>query len=100
LKLSANPIRLLAGIRWYAMGIINHLRTRQAERHAPGYALLTERAAHYRGLSYHVSKEFQVAQLEDAGFKVVEMINEKGQPTRASDDDGDRWTYYVTTKPV
>jgi SAM-dependent methyltransferase len=99
LKLSPHPIRLLAGIRWYAKGILNHLLA-PGQRRAPGYALLTERAARYRCLSYHVSKPFQVAQLEAAGFKVIEMINEKGQPTRAGDDDGDRWTYYVTTKPA
>lgn len=100
LHFTPNPVRFLGAVRYYLQGVLNHLRARHSEVRAPGYALLTERAAHYRSLNYYVSKALQVAQLERAGFTGVEIFTEQGKPTNAQNDDRDRWIHYVARKPA
>jgi ubiquinone/menaquinone biosynthesis C-methylase UbiE len=94
-----HPLQLLKSGRYYLQGILNHLRARRNEVRTPDYALLTERGTHYRYLNYYVLKALQVAQLERAGFKDVEIFKEDGGPTRAENDDRDRWLYYLARKP-
>jgi SAM-dependent methyltransferase len=100
LPFSANPIRFVRSCRYYLKGVLNHLRARPHEVHTPDYALLTERATHYRYLNYHVSKALQVEQLESAGFSGVELFDEEGQPTGVQRDDRDRWIHYIARKPT
>lgn len=100
LAFSPNPIRLVRSCRYYLKGVLNHLRARGQEIHTPDYALLTERATHYRCLNYYVSKALQVEQLERAGFTGVELFHEDGQPTNVQRDDRDRWIHYVARKPA
>jgi SAM-dependent methyltransferase len=100
LPLSANPIRLLRSCRYYLKGVLNHLRARAHEVHTADYALLTERATHYRYLNYHVSKALQVEQLERAGFADVELFDEEGLPTGVQRDNRDRWIHYAARKPA
>jgi SAM-dependent methyltransferase len=100
LPLSANPVRLVRSLRYYLKGILNHLRARRHEVRTPDYALLTERATHYRYLNYHISKALQVEQLDRAGFAGVELFDEAGQPTGVQRDDRDRWIHYAARKPA
>lgn len=100
LHFTPNPIRFLGALRYYLKGVLNHLRARSSEVRTPGYALLSERAAHYRSLNYYVSKALQVEQLERVGFSGVEIFTEQGKLTRVQNDDRDRWIYYLTRKPA
>lgn len=100
LQFHANPIRFLGALRYYVKGMLHHLGARRNEVRTPRYALLTERAAHYRYLNYYISKALQVEQLERAGFKNIEIFTEQGAPTRVENDDRDRWIYYVARKPA
>jgi ubiquinone/menaquinone biosynthesis C-methylase UbiE len=100
LAFSANPIRLVRSCRYYLKGVLNHLRARGQEIHTPDYALLTERATHYRYLNYYISKALQVEQLERAGFVAIELFDENGQPTGVQRDDRDRWIHYAARKPA
>ncbi|HEY9181939.1 MAG TPA: hypothetical protein VIQ99_01990, partial [Gammaproteobacteria bacterium] len=91
---------LARSCRYYLKGVLNHLGARRHEVHTPDYALLTERATHYRYLNYHVSKALQVEQLERAGFVSIELFDERGQPTGVQRNDRDRWIHYAARKPA
>jgi SAM-dependent methyltransferase len=100
LHLSANPLRLLAGLRYYLTGVLNDLSSRRGKVSTADYALLTDMATNYRGLNYYVSKAMQVEQLERIGFSDIELIDLEGVPTRVQNTDLDRWIYYVARKPA
>jgi SAM-dependent methyltransferase len=98
LRLTANPRRFAGACRYYLVGMLNHLRARRNEVRTLDYALLTDRAVHYRSVVYFVSKAFQVKQLEQAGFTSIEIFTENGAPTLVENDDRDRWLYYLARK--
>jgi SAM-dependent methyltransferase len=98
---SPNPIMLIKDntnrLRAYASGLINRLRNKNGHR---GCAVLLEHEK-LTGMilpTYYISKEAQVRQLSEAGFRKVEAVDSHGQVIGSQKPVDDAWLYYVARK--
>ena len=63
------------------------------------YAMLNDPAHGYTILLYYIRKEHQIRLLEDIGFNVIEIVDEKGNfIDREAPDYDSCWLHYVCRK--
>jgi SAM-dependent methyltransferase len=83
----------------YVRGIVNHLRNRSREVRAQRYSIINDQANGFRLLTYYITRENQVRQLEEAGFDRVEILDQQGAYITADEPCNDGWIYYLARKP-
>lgn len=99
LNVSLNPIRFLKNIIKYKVQKQNNNRVKKEQVVDSKYSLINDSGNDFSLLTYYISKDEQIKQLSDTGFKTIEMFNMKGQTLEASDNDSnDAWVYFVAQK--
>jgi ubiquinone/menaquinone biosynthesis C-methylase UbiE len=78
LNLTDNLANLPKNLARYALGIVNSARMKQFERHETEYALLNDEGERYRLMTYYISLDAQIAQLERIGFAKVRAFSLEG----------------------
>jgi SAM-dependent methyltransferase len=79
LKLSKNPIRLVKNIAKYFLGILFSAKLTGHEVQTEEYAIRNDQAQGYQLLTYYISLDQQVAQLQQSGFVVELCIGVNGE---------------------
>jgi SAM-dependent methyltransferase len=75
-----------------------HLKLKKHATHRDEYAMINDNAHGYSLLTYYISIEKQIAQLEQNGFGETEAYNLEGE-VRESEITSP-WMYYLTRKPA
>ncbi len=88
-----------AAIALYLRGIAHRLWMRRWEVHAPTHSIVNDHARHFSLLTYYISKEQQLRQLTEAGFRDVEMVRPDGSSLDLDEESRDPWIYYVARRP-
>lgn len=83
----------------YFLGMRNHLRMRKHEEHTPSYSIVNDPCHTYRLLTYYMTREQQVAQLEQMGFDNVQAFDGQGRRLDESDRCTEGSLHYVARKP-
>ena len=73
--------------------LLNHLINRNQQRFENYYANISDVAHNYAMLTYYIDKEHQITQLDDVGFKTIEMYDALGNMLNL--DSGDRGSAWI-----
>jgi SAM-dependent methyltransferase len=84
-ELTANPLRLAYRVVGAAASVRNRRRLAGFEREEPSHAIRNDAAHWYRLLHYYIGRDEQETQLEEAGFKLLECLDEDGKSVRAGE---------------
>jgi SAM-dependent methyltransferase len=100
LEYSRNPVIQAQHVARYLRRRLNHLRIGGLRRFEEEYALLNDIGHHYGLLHYYIDCDHQAAQLDAAGFRVLDVIDARARSLRSGDDDSDSSSllYVVTRK--
>jgi ubiquinone/menaquinone biosynthesis C-methylase UbiE len=90
----------LRRVNRYARAIRNHLRMARHERHEQEYSIVNDHAEDFSLLTYYISKENQVRQLERAGFCDVRMVGLEGSFVKRGEPCYDPWIFYIARKEL
>jgi ubiquinone/menaquinone biosynthesis C-methylase UbiE len=82
-------VRLLLS---YPSSVVHHLMNRRHEESCTEYAIVNDEAHSFKLLTYYISVEKQIEQLERSGFTAIEVMAEN---ERGLDPSVDAWLYYV-----
>ena len=97
IEFTPNPILLAKRCYSYARGIFNHLKNRRHQVEGDGYQIRND-AVNYTILTYYISPEAQLAQLEDFNFGDARLFDLDGAEPRVGEATDTPWIYYLTTK--
>lgn len=75
--------RLPKNIARFGAGIINAARLKKLERFEDEYALINDMGERYRLLTYYITPQAQIAQLERGGFATVRLFSLAGRDISA-----------------
>ena len=93
------PLGVAKKLAMFPVGIVNHMRMKAHETSEPEYALVNDNAHGYSLLTYYISIEHQLAQLERSGFTAIEAVGLDGRwltdKERSDSPPRDPWIYYV-----
>ncbi|MBT3880368.1 MAG: class I SAM-dependent methyltransferase [Candidatus Scalindua sp.] len=96
MEFSMRPCRQVENFTKFIKSMCNHLKNRNHQVFNKRYAILNDVAHNYAMLTYYIDKVNQVKQLEDMGFKTIEMYDTLGNILDLDSDDKDSaWIYYV-----
>jgi SAM-dependent methyltransferase len=77
----------------------NHRRIKPFHRLEPEYALLNDSGNNYRSLHYYISRDVQAEQLANAGFELLECLDELGRTLDPTEQDrADQSILYVARR--
>ena len=85
----------------YPVGIARHMVNRRHERIEEHYSILNSESHYYGLLHYYIKLKWQVAQLNEIGFREIQAVGLDGRSiTEAeySNEHRDLWIYYVCRK--
>lgn len=100
-KFALNPWAQFKHLVKFFLSIYNYTKNKRYVYTGDAYSIVNAQPHCFAFLLYYIDKVSQVAQLEGAGFEVMEMYDTEGKCLRQSDDDGDiPWIYYVARKAV
>ncbi len=89
LEFSRNPVTQAQRVARYLRRRLNHLRVGGLRHFEEEYALLNDIGHDYSLLHYYIDREHQAAQLDAAGFRLLDVIDARGRSLRAGDDDSE-----------
>jgi SAM-dependent methyltransferase len=87
LHVRLNPVSQLRSLAEYCKSQVNHHRLKTVHRQEKDYALLSDEGHQFAMLHYYVTRDCQARQLADAGFRLLECLDENGQTLSPGDDD-------------
>jgi hypothetical protein len=91
-----DPYRQLRAVAGFVRGRVNHRRFAKYQRFGTDYAIINDEAHGWRLLHYYISRAGQVTQLEQAGFRVVDVFAVDGSVLApGADDSGFTELHYV-----
>lgn len=94
-----NPLTQLRLLIDYLQARANHRRIKPLHRFEPDYALLNDSGNNYCSLHYYVSRDVQAEQLTDAGFKLLDCLDELGRTLDPTEQDrADQSLHYVARR--
>ena len=92
-----NPLRLPGEMADYLTRRSNRSRLSQQEVNEKDYAIINDSGNNFGLLTYYISRQAQIEQLQQAGFEVIDTYGLNGRQLKTADDDsGSCWIYYVT----
>ena len=99
MEFSTMPCKQAGNLIKYFKSTCNRLRNKNHQVFEEQYAIINDVAHNYAMLTYYIDKVNQVKQLEDMGFKTIEMYDTLGNTLDINGDDADSaWIYYVARK--
>ncbi|HVT16922.1 MAG TPA: class I SAM-dependent methyltransferase [Thermoanaerobaculia bacterium] len=87
-------------LRRYGRGIRNHLRLRRHQRKTAEYRIATDYSYEHNLLSYYISGEAQVRQLEALGYSAVRTLDKEGSALPRGARSRGSYIYYVARRPA
>jgi len=88
-------INIIRNIRY----ICTYITVRKQQSHCETYEILSDPFSDYGHLTYYIRKSDQVKQLEDNGFRCIEILNRECQSTRIETPERDsNFFYYICKK--
>ncbi len=96
---SLNPLRLLQNTADFLSQKRNNnkLKSEQIEEH--DYSILNDSGDGFSLLTYYITREKQTEQLNNIGFKTLDIFNMNGEEVNSNtDDSNDCWLYFVAQK--
>ena len=84
-----NPATQALHVLRYVRSWINHARVGRLRRFEKEYALLNDPGHDYAALHYYVDRETQQSQLEQSGFRLLDIFDDTGRRIAPGDDDRD-----------
>jgi len=98
-QFSLNPINFIKNSLAYIKQKLNSAKLRSNNIENEDYSILNDSGNNFSLLTYYISKEKQISQLNSIGFSLLELFDMKGQAlAENSDDSDDAWIYFVTQK--
>ena len=98
-QLSLNPINFIKNSLGYIKQLLNNSKLKNKAIETEDYAILNDSGNNYSLLTYYISKNKQIEQLNEIGFNTQEIFDMNGQAlSEGTNDSNDAWIYYVTTK--
>lgn len=99
MRWSRNPITQLRLLADYVKAVANRRRIGRLQRNEADYSLLNDAGHNYAVLHYYIDREAQTRQLTDAGFVLLECLNERGETLASgSDDSSSASIHYVARR--
>ncbi len=99
MEFSIMPCKQTGNFIKYFKSTRNRLKNKNHQVFEGQYAIINDVAHNYAMLTYYIDKVNQVKQLEDMGFKTIEMYDTLGNVLDLdSDDEDSAWIYYVARK--
>ena len=99
MEFSMMPCRQVENLIKYFKSTCNRFKNKSHQVFEEQYAIINDVAHNYSMLTYYINKVNQVKQLEDMGFKTIEMYDTLGNLLGLeSDDRNSAWIYYVARK--
>ena len=96
LQFQRNPLTQLRLLIDHLQARANHRRIKPLHRFEPDYALLNDSGNNYCSLHYYVSRDVQAGQLAEAGFELLECLDELGRTLDPREPDCvDQSIFYV-----
>jgi SAM-dependent methyltransferase len=87
LELRLNPLSQLRALARYLRSYANHRRLIPSQREETDYALCNDDAHEFALLHYYITRDAQTRQFREAGFQLLECLDENGQTLHLDDDD-------------
>ncbi|HEX4964107.1 MAG TPA: class I SAM-dependent methyltransferase [Thermoanaerobaculia bacterium] len=86
--------------RWkkWAAGLVHHLRTWRHQKRGRGYAILGDDFFNFSLLTYYVTLEEQIRQLNGAGFPSRELMARDGTPIAPGERRRDAWIFFLARR--
>lgn len=98
-QLSLNPINFIKNLIGYFNQLTNNSKLKNQNIETEDYAILNDSGNNYSLLTYYISKNKQIEQLNKIGLNTQEIFDMNGQAlSEETNDSNDAWIYYVTTK--
>lgn len=82
IELTPDPFRLARRLAGAVLSIYHRRRLAGFERDEPSYAIRNDEAHRYRLLHYYIGRDEQERQLAEAGFALLECLDEDGRLVR------------------
>ena len=99
LEFHRNPLTQMRLFVDYLQARANHRRIQPLHRFEPNYALLNDSGNNYCSLHYYVSRDVQAEQLAEAGFELLECLDELGRTLDPTETDrADQSILYVARR--
>lgn len=96
-----SPLHLARRLVFYPLGILNYYRNRKHRESNSEYAMINDEAHEFRLITYYISPDRQVRQLQAASFREVQILGLDGRwldPSGQPPAPKDPWLYYVCRK--
>ncbi len=90
-----SPAQLASAAARWPRRIRNRRRLASLQRQSAEYAILNDSEGDYGALHYYVRRDAQERQLDDAGFTLLECLDQQGRLVRPGTDGGGSCLYYV-----
>ncbi|WP_406857290.1 class I SAM-dependent methyltransferase [Alsobacter sp. KACC 23698] len=92
-----DPMGCVKKLLTYPGGIVLHAARRRREVQGADYAILNDQAHMYSLLTYYITPQAQVLQLEAAGFRAAKVVGRDGGWRSPDEFAGmtDSWIYYM-----
>jgi SAM-dependent methyltransferase len=87
LRFSRNPSTQLMHAWRYVRSLVNHARVKRLRRIEADYAILNDPGHNYAALHYYIDRLTQQRQLEQHGFRLLDVFDGSGRRLSAADDD-------------
>jgi SAM-dependent methyltransferase len=91
------PLRL-RGVARTGVEIANHLRVRRRSYQCREYELINDPPHLFSVITYYISRQAQIAQLEARGFRVLKVIDPDGRVVSDDDDETVSPNFYYLTE--
>ncbi len=98
IRLSWNPLRTAKSAVSYLLGMLNSSSRKRHERSTDEYAILNDEGHLYRLLTYYMSEEKQVEQLNRVGFSTVRSYGMDGKLIKSHGDHADSFMIYYLAR--
>lgn len=96
LKLSPNPLKMARLAASFLLAHLNRRKNKKKEIYTDEYAIVNDPGHTYSLMTYFISIDRQIRQLENIGFIATEIFNKRGERV-ASDSESD-WIHYLSRK--
>jgi SAM-dependent methyltransferase len=99
LAYSRNPITQLMNVLEWGHGALNRARLRKLQTFSETHAIINAGGHNYALLHYYIDPEYQRRQLADAGFDLIEALDEFGVPLDTGGNvEGSEWCMYLARR--
>lgn len=96
LKLSHNPVKMARLAASFLLAHLNRKRNKKKELYTDDYAIVNDPGHTYALMTYFISMDKQIAQLQKTGFRNVRAFNHQGKEMVS--DLESSWIYFLVTK--